>query len=302
MKTSKPNRLAILGAKDGQFPKRVITMLEIMRELEFITIYSWESLIEDWIQKTNGQMPGKLISKGELAIIASKTERLVKETLLDLGWMEATKRAVFLMSLRREEFKAIATYERVNIALHELKLAIQGELYRRKFVMIDEQKSDYFEKPELFGLAVKKAVSAETSKEIVAAGNSFAVGLNTASAFHSLRVAELGMRGLAVRLDLKFFRDKGKIQVGVDGATWDELITQTKIKVESEKKLPVAKRKIRKHFKEYERLASQFDRMKNDRNRVMHMRVDVSEPEAEAILLRAKDFLQELVKRKIPLK
>jgi hypothetical protein len=182
-----------------------------------------------------------------------------------------------------------------------LQNAIEWELADRKFAFIPTGKAAYFENENLFE-DLHQSLSVEINVEIKASGNCFAAELNSASAFHALRAAELGMRHLAVYLGLTFFRGKKKIQINVDDATWDELITETKNKIESEKALPLNNRTIKDNFKEYERLANQFDRMKNDRNNTMHTRGNFSEADARAILLRVKDFLKELVKIGIPLK
>ena len=182
-----------------------------------------------------------------------------------------------------------------------LQNAIEWELADRKFAFIPTGKAAYFENENLFE-DLHQSLSVEINVEIKASGNCFAAELNSASAFHALRAAELGMRHLAVYLGLTFFRGKKKIQINVDDATWDELITETKNKIESEKALPLNNSTIKDNFKEYERLANQFDRMKNDRNNTMHTRGNFSEADARAILLRVKDFLKELVKIGIPLK
>lgn len=182
-----------------------------------------------------------------------------------------------------------------------LQKAIEWELADRKFAFIPTNKATYFENENLFE-DLHQSLSVEINAEIKAAGNCFSAELNSASAFHALRAAELGMRCLAVYLDLKFFKEKKKIQIGIEDATWDELITETNKKIESENGLPPSDRTIKGNFKEYERLAHQFDRMKSDRNYTMHTRGNFSEADARAILSRVKDFLKELVKIGIPLK
>ena len=65
MKMLNPNRLAILSAKDEQFPKRAISLLEIMREFIAYNVCQWDGMIDRLIKETEKPV-GKFISKKEL--------------------------------------------------------------------------------------------------------------------------------------------------------------------------------------------------------------------------------------------
>jgi hypothetical protein len=171
------------------------------------------------------------------------------------------------------------------------------ELALCNFAFIPNSGADYFEQDDLFGKPFHNSAPPEINAEIKAAGNCLAADLHTAAAFHSLRAAELGMRRLATHLGVTcFLRDKGKTQVGVDDAVWEELIKGVTKKVESEKLLPPPKRQIKRHFKEYVRLVQQFDHMKKDRNDIMHTHDGYTAEEAFRVYGRVRDFMQRLAK------
>ncbi len=52
MKESNTNRLAIFRAKDGQFPKQAISLLEIMRDFNAMNTCFWHSHLSTWIDET----------------------------------------------------------------------------------------------------------------------------------------------------------------------------------------------------------------------------------------------------------
>ena len=65
MKTLKPNGLAILGAKQGQFPKRAISLLEIMREFSAYKIHQWFEII-DCIKEQATKPIGAVFTKRQM--------------------------------------------------------------------------------------------------------------------------------------------------------------------------------------------------------------------------------------------
>jgi hypothetical protein len=223
------------------------------------------------------------------------------------------------------------TKEELISEIEGIEDSVRGELFREKFVFIPTDKAEHFERDDLFGKTFHDSASKEINFEIKAAGNCLAAELNTAAIFHFLRAAELGMRRLAKRLGVVVIREKKQIKIDdatwtelvtgtknqtnfsgdaikkiirtiqkeikLDDAEWDELIIAIREKVETEKALKPQARKIKKYFKEYERLAQQFDHMKNDRNNIMHTHGENTPDEAKVVLGRVKDFMLKLAKR-----
>jgi hypothetical protein len=190
-------------------------------------------------------------------------------------------------------------YSEVAESVRLIILKTHNELDLRSFAYIPIDRDCFFEQSELFGKAVKEAASEEINSEIKAAGNCLAAGLNTAAVFHAIRTAEMGMRCLASRLRAKIDRDGERIKI--DEATWEELIKGINKRIESEKLKLKAKRKVKSQFRDYEILVSQFNRLKDDRNEVMHTHGDYKASEALGVFERVRDFMQRLAKR-IPLK
>jgi hypothetical protein len=221
----------------------------------------------------------------------------------------------------------VCSYQTVNISLKNLVITIVMEIQERVLVFIPPDRIEHFERDDLFGKAFHDSISPEINSEIKAAGNCLAAELNTAAMFHFLRAAELGMRRLAKRLGASVFRKKNRIrledatwgeladatekqtkpigtvkeiidtiqtEIKIDDAEWDELIVAIQKKVDSEKIAEPQARKIKRHFKEYERLAQKFDHMTNDRNNIMHTHGENTRDEALVVLARVKDFMLKL--------
>src|SRR5665213_192714 len=144
VKMSKPKILAILGAKDGQFPKTVITLLDIMREINVHNIFQWERAIIGKWEETKKPSDAKLSGKEQ-----DEIHKFILAFFIDdcekLGWQEADRRLYELKFLLNSKvFKKIPrkllSAESVHQALHEFHLAILDELESRKFVMIENKK------------------------------------------------------------------------------------------------------------------------------------------------------------------
>ena len=221
----------------------------------------------------------------------------------------------------------VCTYQSVNATLKNLVIATIVEIQERVLAFIPPDRVEYFERDDLFGKTFHDSVSPEINSEIKAGGNCLAAELNTAAIFHFLRATELGMRRMAKRLGAVVVRKKKQIKIDeatwgelvvattnqtkpvgavkkvvdaiqaeikIDDAEWDELIVAIQKRVESEKATKPQSRKIKRHFKEYERLAQKFDHMTNDRNNIMHTHEESTPEEALIVYGRVKDFMLKL--------
>jgi hypothetical protein len=186
-------------------------------------------------------------------------------------------------------------YSEIAESLRMILLKTHDELNIRSFAYIPIDKAQFFEQYALFGDAVKEKSSDEINAEIRTAGNCLAAELNTAAVFHTIRTAEMGMRRLASRLRVIPCRDSKRIKI--EDATWNELIAPINNKIESEKQKPPAERKLKSHFRDYEILVGQLNRLKDDRNEVMHTHGDYKGSEALGVFERVRDFMQRLAKR-----
>jgi hypothetical protein len=194
-------------------------------------------------------------------------------------------------SLTRES----CTYLELSQLLDVLYDVLRFELREIKFVAVLPTKEQFFEQDNLFGEHFHKKASDEINADIKAAGNCLALDLNTAAVFHAIRAAERGMRRLASRLKVLVERDGMRMKIA--DATWDELIKGVTKRIETEKLKPKSERKLKGNFRDYEILAGQFNRLKDDRNEVMHTHDDFKASEALGVFERVRDFMQRLAKR-----
>jgi hypothetical protein len=295
MKTAKQNRLAILGAKDGQFPKHAISLLEIMREFSAWDINLWTQIIDslkaETIKPFGTVLPKSKINGIRSYLLDGKLECLFRE----LDWREAESTLFALnipiCKIAGQKSEPISA-ERVRIALGDLRLAISQELKKRKFAMIENKKADFFEMGNQFGEEVSRAFPS-VKEEIRQAGNCLALDLNTAAIFHLMRVAELGMRSLARRLKVKCKKNS------IDSGGWSEIITgienATAARWLKAPKAKSARRKAVSFLKLCEVSADELNVFKEVwRNNVMHAGQLNNEHEAHGVYIRVRDFMQRL--------
>ncbi len=82
-----------------------------------------------------------------------------------------------------------------------LRDAVFAELKDKWFAYIPAERLDYFETAQIVSYEVRQAFPRATS-EIMNAGTCYAVGLATASVFHAMRAAEIGLQTMALKLDV----------------------------------------------------------------------------------------------------
>ncbi len=181
-------------------------------------------------------------------------------------------------------------------AIDAVRHCIMEKLRDRKFMYISTADVDYLGSTDLFGIEVH-ADFPEADEDIVAAGNSIACGLYTASVFHSMRVAELGLRRIAIKLQVKL-KDKGQYHP-IEYGTWDKVITACKNKITKIRQRPIGpKRQEQLEF--YSDAGDHCLFMKDIwRNNISHTRKPYNRPEALAVLERVKDFMKFLVRNDV---
>jgi hypothetical protein len=129
------------------------------------------------------------------------------------------------------------------------------------------------------------------SKEIVAAGNCAAAGVYTASVFHSMRAAEIGVRALGNALGVTF-PDKP-----IELAEWQTILEQCQSKIAEMKRLPRGTHKD-EELRFYSEAAVQLWYFKDAwRVRVAHARATYEEANALKIFDHTLSFFQTLATR-----
>jgi hypothetical protein len=174
-------------------------------------------------------------------------------------------------------------------AVDAVKHCILEKLDGHKFLYIPAADAAYYDSAHLFGEAVAVSFS-EAESDIRAAGNCIACGLYTACVFHLMRVAEFGLRRIAIKLRVRL-KDRGKYHP-VEYATWDKVITNCKGKIDKIRQKPVGSKK-QADLEFYSDAADHCLFMKDIwRNNISHTRQPYNEPEALAVLERVRDFMK----------
>ena len=101
----------------------------------------------------------------------------------------------------------IATYSDVSEAITTLGKIISLQLRENLFMYIPPERAAFYEKPELFGGAVNKRFP-KCRYDIEEAGNCYAAGRATASAFHLMRVMEMALQEFGSALGIALTSDK----------------------------------------------------------------------------------------------
>jgi hypothetical protein len=166
--------------------------------------------------------------------------------------------------------------------------AILGEIKDRLFLFIPQHRAKYCE------LALQSTVAAAfplASKELASAGNALAAGFYTASVFHSMRAAEIGVRVLGTTLDVEF-PDKP-----LELAEWQNILDQADSKIANVKNLPRGAHKDGE-LKFYSQAAIQFRYFKDAwRIRVAHARETYEEHQAIQVFAHTLEFFDTLAIR-----
>jgi len=186
-------------------------------------------------------------------------------------------------NLEQNKYKA---YHPIIIELVDFYAAFQNDLRKRHFAYIPMEKGEFFEKDALFGDAANKAFPS-AMHDIKDAGNCLAADLHPATAFHLMRVVEIGLRELARKLRVTIPKTP------LDYAGWDSVVRAIDSKLAS--KIPTArgpKKSAALKFKQD--LLSDFKAFEVTRNEIMHCRWRCNEHEAMGLYIRVRDFIQRL--------
>jgi hypothetical protein len=185
------------------------------------------------------------------------------------------------------------TWQQAYSELKFLREAIEADLEKHFFVqltpsrknLLDETKDNW----EGVWLVIPTA-----RQDIIEANMCFAFERYTATVFHSMRIAERGLRDIAKRLGVKV-TDKGT-PIPIESATWAKVIDQiqSKIKIQRQKIKGKAQALRLQHYAE---AADHCEYMKDLwRNEVSHAGKFYNEGEALGALNRVHDFMLFLVK------
>jgi hypothetical protein len=193
-----------------------------------------------------------------------------------------------LLHLAKEFKDEPVTNGRFQWELLELQRLMISEMSARRFFSISEQFAQTYEDPYPMCKEVADAFPL-ASYDIREAYNCLVLDRHTAAVFHSMRIAEHGLRHLAKKLRVTLTH-KGKSQP-IDTATWEKVLGQIRSKIDAAHKLPHGARRQRQ-LAYYSDMGERCSYMKDLwRNDVMHSRRSYNQDEAAGALRRVSEFM-----------
>jgi hypothetical protein len=179
-------------------------------------------------------------------------------------------------------------YQWLRDKVSDLKDLIGREMSQHGFFYISPDKSKYWPKMadrHAFGDSVADAFSSSVF-DAHSSAVCLAIGLGTASVFHSMRVLEIGLSALG-----------SVFNVSLAHTNWEPAIREIESKIREMHKDPAWKAfpdcKVKQE--QYSQAASHFAVLKDAwRNYTMHARGHHGEDEAEMIFLNVRGFMQKL--------
>jgi hypothetical protein len=167
--------------------------------------------------------------------------------------------------------------------------AVDAELKSRLVLFIPPHRAEYYEANAIVSTIVKDAFPGASS-EIRNAGTCFATALYTASVFHSMRAAEIGLRSLAEATGVTF-------PFPIELADWQNQIEKVEAEIKQLAALPKSVKKD-EDLSFYSEAATHFRYFKDAwRIRVSHARETYEEGQALSVLNHVREFFDVLAKR-----
>lgn len=176
---------------------------------------------------------------------------------------------------------------------------IHHSLSRRMFMYMPAEDASYWNNHELFSLDALLVFPKKEIMEMREAGNCMAASLYTASVFHSMRVAEYGLRLLARRVSVRL-TDKHMRRLPIEYADWNKVIDGIRTRIRKLRERPKGPTQERR-LQFCSDAADHCEYMKDIwRNEASHSRRLYSQTEAVGALNRVRDFINLLVTNEIP--
>lgn len=182
--------------------------------------------------------------------------------------------------------------EQLRIESDNLVEEITRALSQNKFMMIPNDKAEYYDKPELFGEKVYTNFKS-TRDDVAEIGNCYAAGRNTACVFHCMRVLEKGLHALVHDLNNRF--SAGIVfKKEIEATNWGNIIAEIQNTLTLPKRQEILNPKpTSQDVTFYAMAAREFEHF-NDawRKNVSHSRRSYDENEAKAVMVHVHAFME----------
>ena len=186
------------------------------------------------------------------------------------------------------------TNDRLRQEIRVLRETIESELKCRRFAFVPTEKAKRLDEIDSDWSKVQQQFPSAKA-DIRDAVECYALDCNTACVFHSMRVAERGLRVLAETLGITKI---GKHQHPLEFAEWGPILSALRVKLTALQQSPGRGPKKAALSKFYADAASQADYLNEIwRKEVSHARGQYNAPEAFNALTRTHDFMDLLASR-----
>jgi hypothetical protein len=283
------------GQANGQLARMrqlsgVVSLMEIIEFLgaEFVSdsfrLSTWEAILHELSKETpTERFDADMCS--DLVKLLDRLKKYCQDYSLRGGFV-ATRSL-----LRRLEEDGTINCQVGEASMRSIREQIMSDLHKHKFVQVRADAKSYLNQQTLFGEEV--AIRFPSAKEdIQSAGNSFAVGLGTATIFHLMRVTEYGLRALARERKVKLPSKRE-----LEWAEWQTIITGIEEKINlirAWKRGPIKD----KALSFYGGAIGEFYVYKDVyRNHVMHTRESYDMLRAESVMQNVREFIKRLAVR-----
>jgi hypothetical protein len=202
-----------------------------------------------------------------------------------LGWLKCSHIDNAVRNLARWPRRSKAEWAELNTRSRALRDAIVTELSEHLYYQYPRDKGQKLQSWKADWQPIVTAFP-NTEREIFSATDCYALGHDTASVFHSMRVAEHGLRAIALERRIKLPKNKA-----VEWATWQEIIRA--LDEETKKiggKKPGKARDAALAF--YSGARADINGFKDEyRNLVMHVRATYDRHHSLRALTNVHDFM-----------
>jgi hypothetical protein len=214
-----------------------------------------------------------------------------------VGWKSA-KEKIGLINIHFKYKLHEIDYSSASADLRNAADSIMSEIWKRKYIEVHADLSDFVNNDVLFGTEVNNAYPS-AKFDIREAGNCLAVEAGTAAVFHLMRAVEWGLRALCRHLGIyrtRRMKKSGKRKYApIEYAQWEKMLDDVHLRVDANiNKLGQGKRKQDLQQFYYPLLRDLKGFKDAWRNHVMHTRAAYEPKDAAAIFEHVKRFMSTL--------
>jgi hypothetical protein len=284
------------------YSKRVVTLLDIMKELQVDKIYELRTIINGFASALKSGDRNSDLTKEEQAFLFRLRDRMNFDPFTKIGGEVAAQTFLLKSTLKTKSLHKFREYLIGNI--EQLERAIFYSLSDTTFVGVDSANAKYFEQQHLFGEKVSAAFPVARG-EIKDAGNCISVGLDTAAVFHLMRVVEYGLRELAIQLKVKkLITARGgvlkKTNTPIVYGTWEQIIKTLETRLAFLQNKPKKSLKRNQKIETCHELLQDFRAIKDLwRNKVMHARDSYTKERSIDAFNHVRKFMQRLAENSL---